>query len=122
VVGTERVLVMHPRAKAAYLAEIVEGGQRSAKPITCKRCGAACLQGDDHDNTARVITVAAQPVTPVEEMIAILDGRTTCDLIKARGKTARPGSHDLHIREPWHVHAARHPHPIHVEHRCERPA
>lgn len=105
---------MHPRAKAHYIAQLVEGNRRSARPHACTRCGVACLQGDDHDTVTRKATVETDPLTLSEEMFYKLDGRSTYDLVPRAGVTG-----DLHYREDEHIHG-RHPdrYAILVEHKC----
>ncbi|HET8581753.1 MAG TPA: hypothetical protein VFL65_00765 [Jatrophihabitans sp.] len=112
---------MHPAAKAHFVAEVAEAGRRAAKRDDCPRCGAPCLAGDDHDRVARHIRVDADPVDPVGEMLAILDGLATVDLVRAAGKGG--AAFHLHYREPWHVHSDRPArYTIHTEHRCTRKA
>ena len=69
---------------------------------------------------AVTVTVDEQPLDKLGEMFAILDGRHTFDLAPARGKTCRPGQHNLYIREPWHVDSSRTWGTVHALHRCER--
>lgn len=68
---------------------------------------------------AVVVTVDAEPVDTVGEMLAVLDGRYTCDLVRMRGKNVRRGSYALWHRSDWHIHGDREFGTIHVEHRCD---
>lgn len=111
---------MHPAAKAKYVAELAEGNRRAARNIECATCGAPCLQGDDDDRCARIVTVDAEPLHSVDEMLHILNGRRTYDLVKATGKTAKPGAYELHARYDWHYTSQRVWGTTHVEHQCER--
>lgn len=52
--------------------------------------------------------VDVEPVDRLREAVALLEHRASFDLVRGA----------LHHREPEHVHAATHPHPIHLEHRC----
>lgn len=105
---------MHPRAKAAYIAQLVEGNRRSARPYACRKCGLACLQGDDADNVSCRVTVETDLLTLTEEMFHVLAGRRTYDLVPRAGSTG-----DLYLREDWHIHGRRPDrYPILVEHHC----
>lgn len=110
---------MHESAKRRLVADLAEGNRRSARSIECPRCGAPCIRGDDHDDVALIVTVDAEPLDPAGEMLTHLDGRTTYDLIRARGKTAPPRSSVLYHREPWHLISRKAPPgTVHAEHRC----
>lgn len=104
---------MHPRAKAAYIAELIETNARNAKRTVCQRCGQLVLTGDDHDRVAYRATVDEVAISPVTEMLVIFAGRSTYDA-SITTDTIR-----LFRREPWHVHSANQPHPVFAEHHCE---
>lgn len=110
---------MHEARRRRLVEELAEGGRRAAKPLDCERCGAPVLRGDDHDECALVVTVDLDPVDPVGEMVAILDGRPTFDLLKQAAQRGRKTGHALYYREPWHVHSDRpHKGTVHRAHRC----
>lgn len=109
---------MHEAARRHLVAELAEANRRGARRIDCPRCGAPCLRGDDHDEVAVTVTVDEEPLDKLGEMFAILDGRHTFDLVPARGKTGRPGQHNLYVREPWHVDSSRTWGTVHALHRC----
>lgn len=112
---------MHPRAKRAYIAELAEGNRRAARNIDCPKCGAPVLRGDDGDMCALTVTVDVEPIDRVGEMLAVLSGRSTYELTRQTGKTARPGAFELWWRYEEQIHAERDPAgTLHVEHRCTR--
>jgi hypothetical protein len=105
------------RAKAAYVAEQAEQSRRAAKAIECPRCGAPCLRGDDDDQCAATVTVDTQPIDPVMEMLTILNGQLTYDLIAARGKGR--GTQHLHLRYPHNYLSTKTSNTVHAKHRCD---
>ena len=117
---------MHERARKRLVAELIEANARGARRTDCKRCGAPCITGDDHDSMAITVTVDEEPLQDgLEEMLAIEGGRATYDLVLDRSKTSRAGQQNLWHREPWH-YLSRKPWgvahglgTVHVEHRCE---
>lgn len=103
----------------ARIAELAEGSRRAAKLRDCPRCGRAVIEGDDADDVALHVTVDADTLDLVDEMLAVFAGRATFTLERMRGKEARPGSHALWHRDTWRLHD---PNPpggsLHREHRC----
>jgi len=91
-----------------WLANKLAISRRQAKPTNCNRCGAQTLTGDDHDQVAAQVTVDPTPVDHLTEIVAILTGSYSYDLIAGA----------LHYRNP-HDHA-RHPspHPVLLRHTC----
>jgi hypothetical protein len=71
------------------------------------------LVGDDDDRCAMTATVDPAPVTQLAEVIALLAGCASYELI-------RHGKHrvEIHHRDEWRVHSERQNKPIVLEHRC----
>ncbi len=100
--------------------QAIETNLRLAKPYICRKCGKACLRGDDHDRCAMTVTVDAEPVDRAGEAVAVLCGLSTYSLWPTAGKAARPNTFELNHREPWHYCSPVQKYPVHVQHRCER--
>lgn len=96
------------REPGTWLAQKITTSRRAARPEPCPRCGTATLIGPDHDTCAVDARVDLEPVDLLGEVVARLTGRHTYAL--ARG--------ELCHRDDFTIHARRHTHPIHVEHRC----
>lgn len=81
---------------------------RGIHRTTCKRCGVPVYRGADDDRMAIEVSVDVTPVSYLAEVVAILKGLPTYDLIKGR----------LYYREPWHYKTPGR-NPVHVKHECE---
>jgi hypothetical protein len=94
-----------------WVANKINTSRRAATPDTCPKCHADVLVGDDDDRCATRVRVDATPVDRLTEAIALLAGAYSAELI----------GHDLHRRDDFRTQSNRHPHPIHLEHRCTPP-
>lgn len=94
-----------------WVANKINTSRRAATPDTCPKCHAHVLVGDDDDRCATRVRVDATPVDRLTEAIALLAGAYSAELI----------GHDLHRRDDFRTQSNRHPHPIHLEHRCTPP-
>jgi hypothetical protein len=92
-----------------YIRERIAGQQRKAQLRPCPRCGIQILTGLDHDRTAAVANVDAQPIDSTHEVAVLGAGRHTYDLI----------NQELWFREPWH--RGNTVGPVHVSHQCWPP-
>lgn len=92
-----------------YIRERIAGQQRKAQLRPCPRCGVQILTGLDHDRTAAVATVDAQPLDPARETAVLGAGRHTYDLDNG----------ELWFREPWHRDTISGS--LHVSHQCWPP-
>lgn len=109
---------MTKRLPRVLLDELAETSRRAARAETCPRCGADVLRGDDHDKVAMRATVDADPVDDAAEMVAVIEGRPTYDLLPVGGKARGLA---LHYREPWHYLTGRdYGGGVHVAHRCTK--
>lgn len=110
---------VHDAYKRRYVAELAEGNARAARTTECPHCGQPTITGDDDDKTALVVTLDAEPIDRLAETLEHLNGRTTYTLTRQRGKTAKPGAHEINWRQPESVAS---PKPlrgtIHRQHRC----
>lgn len=110
---------MHPAAKRAFIAEMVEGNRRTARGADCPKCGEPVLRGEDDDVLPWNAVVDVDPITPLDEMLAVLAGRITYDLTKRTGRASKPGAYELHHR--YMERTKRPPRgTCHVEHSCKR--
>lgn len=76
------------------------------------------VQGDDHDTVAMLARVDATPIDRAAEMVAVLDGRLTFDLLPMRDKG---GAFALYGRNREHYLSDRdYGGTIHVMHECKR--
>lgn len=91
-----------------WLAEKVNISRRAAHPTACPTCGADILVGPDHDTCSLTARVDLTPADPITEVVALLRGRQSYDLVRG----------ELHHREIEHTRSGRRPHPVHLEHRC----
>lgn len=65
------------------------------------------------------LTVDAEPLDLLGEMLAHLDGHMTASLERQTGKTAPPGAYCLWHREPWQIDSDKPPRgTLHADHRC----
>jgi hypothetical protein len=96
------------RNRPAWLTDKINVGRRAARPNTCPRCSARTLVGDDHHRVAAVARVDAEPVGRLGEVVGVLSGRPSYDMVGA----------ELHYRNPPQQQAATACWPIHLEHRC----
>ncbi len=98
---------------AGWLAEKVAVSRRAARAEVCPRCGAAVWTGDDDDRCAARVSVEVEPVTRIEEVIAILRERSSFDLVRVAGGYA------IYYRNPENLRTIT-PHSIHLLHVCPR--
>lgn len=92
-----------------YVAARIAHTQRLARASSCPRCRAGTLVGPSHDDVAMVVTVDAEPISPLLEPQCVEAGLATFDLDKGK----------LCYREPWHRASEwPKPLPVHVEHTC----
>lgn len=97
----------------AFQGRRVAAALRAATRTECASCGASVLVGDDDDRTPLRVTVDAEPVSRLLEVVALVEGRASYDLLPSAG------GGDLWHRYPHHTMSAEEPrYPIHLEHRC----
>jgi len=87
---------------------------RAAQKRTCKKCGAPVITGLDADIAALKVQIDPVPIDSVGEALAVLVGRGTYELHRARH------GHELHRRYEWNIGAPRR-RPVYPEHRCGQP-
>lgn len=97
----------HPQK---WITNKINNRRRAAQHQPCPRCNQPTLVGPDHDTCATTARVDPNPVNHIHEVIALLTGHASFDLIKG----------ELHHRDHEHIHNTNQPHPIHLEHRCEK--
>lgn len=90
-----------------WLAQKITTNRRQAHPDTCRKCGVNILVGPDHDRVAGTARVDPEPVDEINEVVALLLGRFSYDLI----------GQELDLRDQWRHHSPRR-HPVLLEHRC----
>lgn len=114
IVNAERELYYPGRDKhrPTWLADKITTSRRAAHPEQCPRCHANLLVGPDDDRCAITLRVDAEPVDRLTEAVAHLHGTASAELIH----------NALHYRSPARLQSDRHPHPIHLEHRCPQNA
>ncbi len=107
--------MLNERVKARLVADRIAQTMRQAKAVTCKRCGAECLQGEDDDRVCRIVMVDVQGISAVAEMLAKFDGIETYDLV-----TVSAYKKHLSWRDQWKVHSLQpQRYPILKEHHCD---
>lgn len=111
---------------AAITAKLVREGHitpsgtgRRAQPRRCRDCRAPVLVGDDHDTTRLTATVDPEPLTPLGEALAILEGRRTLALVMEAGRLVMWARDAGHIRSAPAGTRARED--VLREHRCGSP-
>ncbi len=87
---------------------------RAANLRPCPTCRATVLAGLDADTAAIPTRCDPTPLTEMGEAVALLQDRTTYDLIKT--KTGK----ELHRRNPHHITQPRR-FPIFATHKCNNP-
>jgi hypothetical protein len=98
-------------AGRSWLDERVTVSRRAARHECCRSCGTAVLVGDDDDRCAVRVAVDAEPVSHVVEVVELLRGAHSYNVI------ARAGQLVISHRDIEAVRiAARHP--IHLRHQC----
>jgi hypothetical protein len=70
--------------------------------------------GTDDDRMAAVVRCDLTALDRVAEVVALLKGRHTYDLVGNKR-----GGYRLYYREPWHVKAKERKHPVLVNHQCQ---
>lgn len=90
-----------------WLADRIAVNARAARGWTCPRCGSLLLVGLDEDMCALPAAVDAEPVSPADELRALMTGRWSYDL----------AGHELVRRDRWRLAGPRR-RPVHLEHRC----
>lgn len=74
------------------------------------------LVGDDDDRCARRVTVDADPVDWLSEVVAVLSGRASYELHERGSRVDIYWRHDWRIKQrDERAHKA-----VHLEHKCER--
>lgn len=97
-----------------WLQAHIRANRRTAALRICLRCGAPILTGLDADKAALTVRVDLIPIDILGETVALLNGRTTYDLVAIHDKK------ELHHRDQWQITAPR-KYPVLAEHRCGRP-
>ncbi len=101
-------MTLHPGI-AAKLAATAD----HAKPGTCPRCGAPVLTARAGRVAALDVVADPEPVTAVEEILALLDGRLTWHLVVGVLGTRR-----ITWRSSTQIRAGPAKHPVLVDHTC----
>ncbi len=97
----------HPAGHTAnWLAEKINTTRRQAHRDTCRHCGQPILTGDDADTCALTAHVNPNPVTRLEEAVAILNGHTSYSHLHG----------ELHRRDTWSQLTTRYP--TLIDHTC----
>lgn len=93
-----------------------DGVSRTARPTSCRKCGAIVMRGLDDRVAGLVATADPTPITPLGEALAQLDGRWTYRL------SWRAGHYELDDRDEWAIQA-RPAGTVEVlaQHRCHSP-
>lgn len=110
---------MHEAARRRYVAELAEGNARSARALDCPRCGRPVIAGECDDDISTRVTVDADPLDRVGEMLAVLDGREVFTLEKQYGPGAGKDVNCLWWRHSFAIHSPRPPRgTVHAMHLC----
>lgn len=88
-----------------------QGGERSARAGVCGWCKREVLRGMDADRCAAMAVVDAYEIDELGEVIALLRGMTTFDLVLMGGKF------ELYYRGVTHIRRPR-TYPVLAEHDC----
>lgn len=99
---------------AQWLKDRQAAWARSANLKPCPLCRATVLAGLDADNAACPIRCDPTPLTEMGEAVALLQGRTTYDLLPA--KTGK----ELHERNAYFIAKARR-YSVFATHKCNNP-
>lgn len=88
-----------------------DGVARRARAGTCTQCNRRVLRGLDADMCALAVEMDAQEIDHAGELLALLRGMHTYDLVKVGGRWEINARHDYHmtIERPW---------PVMPEHKC----
>lgn len=87
--------VLRHLIRAGHLTE--SGLSRRARPRPCPHCCAWTIAGLDADVCALETHVDPSPLTPLGEMLALLDHRPTFELVRAEGRF------QLERRHAWRI-------------------
>jgi hypothetical protein len=97
----------------AYLAAKVDAASDQACPGTCPRCGAQILRARPGRVAAIDVIADAEPISPLDEIRALLEGRLTWHLVIGALGTRR-----ITWRGTTHIQAGPPRHPVLRDHRC----
>jgi hypothetical protein len=98
-----------------WIAAKAELGSDEARTRPCPRCGAPTLCARAGRIAALDVTADPTPITPLQEIQALLDGRLTWHLVPS----ALPGAPArITWREPTHIRAGPARWPVIADHQC----
>lgn len=95
---------------AAWILQKQNDAARCASIRLCRRCHAPILQGLDADNAAMTARCDPTPLTEMGEAVALLQGRTTYDLVTVKaGRELHPRTtHFIQKKERRYLIVATH--------------
>lgn len=104
---------MTEKSPPAHLADKIAATSDHARPGACPRCGAPVLIARPGRVAALDVTADAEPISPLEELQALLDGRLTWHLVTGAITPPR-----ITWRGTTHIQAGPTRHPVLRDHRC----
>ncbi|MBZ6250525.1 hypothetical protein KVH27_19355 [Streptomyces olivaceus] len=96
-----------------WLAERINQTSDRTRVTTCPRCHSPVLQARAGHVAALDVTADPEPINPVEEIIARLEGRLTWHLVSTTYTPPR-----ITWRHSLHIQAGPAKHPVLRDHRC----
>ncbi|MEO3851728.1 hypothetical protein ABGB09_29570 [Streptomyces sp. B8F3] len=103
--------------RPAWLADKITLRGDHAREHTCPRCGALVLVARAGRTAALDVTADPQPLRPLDEVHALLEGRMTWHLV-----TGALGTRRITWRDIFAIRAGPARHPVLRDHRCPPPA
>lgn len=97
----------------AFIRKTIAGKARAAREVECPVCGQSLLVGDNCDVAAWEVRIDADPVDPLAETIAVLQGKAS--YVVVRGGRYGP---EIDYRDLSSV-GTESRRPIHIEHSCQ---
>ncbi|MFE7077884.1 hypothetical protein ACFU96_48205, partial [Streptomyces sp. NPDC057620] len=96
-----------------WITEKAEATSDRAREGACPRCGATVIRARAGRVAALDVIADAEPITPVEEIVARLEGRLTWHLVVTPHTRAR-----VTWRHGLHIQAGPAKHPVLRDHQC----
>lgn len=104
---------MTETTRPAWLTEQIQAAADHAKPGTCTRCGKPVLRAHAGRVAALDVTADPEPLTPMQELLARVEGRFTWHLL-----TTALGHQRITWRTQLHIQAGPARHPVIADHHC----